>query len=66
MRYFNRRLALLFVISMMSSCTCHQQVEETAKVPSSLEHPVGFGTRPTAVVFVGYALANIGFLWRLW
>ncbi len=51
MRYFNRRLAPLFVISMMASCTCHQQVEETAKVPSSLEHPVGFGTRPTVVVF---------------
>jgi len=51
MRYVNRWMPLLFVGSLMSSCTCHQQVEETAKAPTSIDHPVGFSARPTALVF---------------
>jgi hypothetical protein len=51
MRYSNRWMPLLFVGSLMSSCTCHQQVEEVAKAPTSMDHPVGFSARPTTVVF---------------
>ena len=66
MRYFNRWIPLLFVGSLMSSCTCHQQVEEVAKAPTSMDHPVGFSARPTTVVFPTVASIQSGDAERYW
>lgn len=44
----NHWLPLLFLGSLISSCTCHKQVEDIAKAPTPAGHGTGFASsRPT-------------------
>jgi hypothetical protein len=49
MRYLNRWMSLLFAGSLISSCTCHQQVEQTAGAPTVGEHSAGFHSSRSTV-----------------
>ncbi len=51
MGYTSRLLPLFFVASVVSSCTCHRDVEQVAEVPASAQRPAGFrSSHPTVVV----------------
>jgi hypothetical protein len=50
MRYVNRWMPLLFIGSFISSCTCHKEVEQVAKLPNA-QRPAGFHiSAPTVVL----------------
>jgi hypothetical protein len=49
MRYINRWILLLFAGSLISSCTCHQQIEQVAGAPTVAQHSAGFNSSRSTV-----------------
>jgi hypothetical protein len=50
MRYGRFLVAVLFAGSLVSSCTCRQQVEQVTQAPSLVDRPPGFvSSKPTVI-----------------